>query len=100
MSEAGALLHLETGQYLMVHRVTRGSGVDRQTFFPLREAYARNVHKAQGLELPHATVHFDVENPAPGVGYVAVSRTGMLEALAFLGRVIATHFQPNPDWAA
>ena len=76
----------------MVHRVSRRVGSGWVVFLPLRQGYAVNVHKVQGLQYDHVSVYFDVRHAPPGVGYVAVSRVGYLERLAFLGVVSAAHF--------
>ena len=95
VGEGYLILKLKNGRYLCVPRTSVGEGDARRVFFPVRQAYAVIVDKAQVLEFPHVTVFFDVANPAPGVGYVMVSRTKSLAALAFLGSVQIRHFCPS-----
>ena len=82
----------------MTHPITRQGKGGRETFLPLRQGYAVNAHKVQGLEYPHVTVWFDAQHAPPGVGYMAVPRTGSLKSLAFLGAVTACHFVPVTKW--
>jgi len=69
----------------------------RNTYLPMRLAYANTLLKMQGATLEHLTIYLDV----PGVeaaGYVALSRVQHDRDWQFVGDPTTHHFTPSTGW--
>ena len=61
----------------------RGNTVCTRIQFPLTNAYAITVHKAQGMTVNKAVLDLSTRDFTPGLSYVAVSRVKTLQGILF-----------------
>ena len=65
----------------------------RNTYLPVRLAYANTLLKMQGATIPHMTLYLDVPN-IEAAGYVALSRVQHDRDWRFVGDPGVHHFTP------
>ena len=61
----------------------RGAASYSRTQFPVTNAYAITVHKAQGMTVEKAVLNLSSRDFVPGLSYVAVSRVKTLRGILF-----------------
>ncbi len=91
--QSGIMTETDTRQKVKVHLWT-DPGYPRLTFYPVRPAYATNLHKVQGATLPHMTLWLD-QTGIEAAAYVALSRVEYDRNWQYVGaQMTPAHFVP------